>query len=165
MNHRVVSAQHVSRMCMVCGVENPSGLKGRFFELDNGELLGVFRPGPVHQGYPSRLHGGISTAMLDETMGRAINVANSGEWGVTVELNVKFRKPVPLGEDVRVVGRITKDSSRIFEGTGEIILADGTVAVEASGKYIKLPLDRIAEGDINQEWFDDEAPLPDTIDL
>ena len=103
--------------------------------------------------------------MLDETIGRAVNIANSGEWGVTVELTVRFRKPVPLGSEVRVVGRITRDSNRLFEGTGEIILADGTVAVEASGKYVKLPIDRIAEGDINEEWFDDEGPLPETIEL
>ncbi|MHB9149504.1 MAG: PaaI family thioesterase [Thermoleophilia bacterium] len=165
MNHRVIAAQHVSRMCLVCGVENSSGLKGRFFELDNGDLLGLFHPGPGHQGYPGRIHGGISSAMLDETIGRAINVVNSGEWGVTVELTVRYRKPVPMGAEVRVVGRITRDSSRLFEGTGEIVLADGTVAVEASGRYVKMPIDRIVEGDFGQEWFQDEGPLPDTIEL
>ena len=46
-----------------------------------------------------------------------------------------------------------KDSKRIFEGTGEILLSDGDVAVEGHGKYIKLPLSKIADFDANeQEW-------------
>ena len=165
MKHTVLAAQNVSRMCLVCGVENPSGLQGRFFELDNDELLGVFRPREGHQGYPGRLHGGISSAMLDETIGRAVNIANSDEWGVTVELSVKYRKPVPVGEEVRVLARLTRDSSRLFQGAGEILLAAGTVAVEAVGKYLKMPIARIAEGDFHREWFRDERPRPDTVEV
>ena len=78
-----------------------------------------------HQSYPGRLHGGISSTILDETIGRAILLLQPGAWGVTVEFNVRFRKPVPLDEEVRCVARITRDASRLFEGTGEILLADG----------------------------------------
>lgn len=165
MKRRVLAAQNVSRMCMVCGAENPSGLKARFYELDGGELLGVFRPLEIHQGYPGRLHGGIASTLLDETIGRAINISDPQAWGVTVELTVRFRKPVPLDGEVRAVGRITKDSSRLFEGTGEIVLDDGTVAVEASGKYMKMPIERIADGDFAGEWFADEREAPDEVDL
>lgn len=165
MDHRIVSAQNVSRMCMVCGAENEWSLKARFYELDNGELLGVFAPLEQHQSYPGRLHGGIASAVLDETIGRAINVTNPDDWGVTVELTVRFRKPVPLDQELRAVGRITRDSRRLFEGTGEIVLADGTVAVEASGKYMKMPIDKIAEGDFDAEWFADERERPDGVTL
>ena len=77
---------------------------------------------------------------------------------------MRFRKPVPLDGEVRAVGRITKDSRRLFEGTGEILLDDGTVAVEASGKFMKMPIDKIAEGDFESEWFPDGRPLPAAID-
>lgn len=150
---------------MVCGVENDAGLGARFFELEGDELAGVFVPREEHQGYPGRLHGGISSAILDETMGRAINLTDPDAWGVTVELNVKFRKPVPIGGPVRAVGRITRDSARLFEGTGEIVLDDGSVAVEASGRYLKMPIDRIAEGEMADEWFNDERGMPDDISL
>lgn len=164
MEHKVVGAQNVSRMCMVCGMQNDSGLKARFLELENGELAGVFTPAENHQGYPGRLHGGIASTLLDETIGRAISITDADVWGVTIELNVKFRKPVPLDEPVRAIGRITKDGSRTFDGTGEIVLADGTVAVEASGRYIKLPIERIASDSFaHEEWFADPRPVPDTI--
>ncbi|MDO8847224.1 MAG: PaaI family thioesterase [Coriobacteriia bacterium] len=159
----VRAAQNVSRMCMVCGIENTAGLHARFFELDNGELVGVFRPRTEHQGYPGRLHGGLASTILDEAIGRAINLTDPSAWGVTVELTVRYRKPVPLDGDVVAHARITKDSGRLFEGTGEILLDDGTVAVEARGRYLRLPIDRIAEGDFEGEWFADARPLPETI--
>lgn len=164
MGRKVLGTQNVSRMCMVCGMENSSGLKARFFELDDGELLGEFTPAADHQGYPGRLHGGIASTLLDETIGRAISIGDPDVWGVTIELTVKFRKPVPLDEPVRAFGRITKDGGRSFEGTGEIRLADGSVAVEATGRYLKLPIERIA-GDVfaDEEWFEDPRPVPEEV--
>ena len=162
---KVVGTQNVSRMCMVCGRDNDSSLKARFYELEDGELLGVFTPLPEHQSYPGRLHGGMASALLDETMGRAINTTEPDAWGVTVKLAVKFRKPVPLDGDVRAVARITKVGSRLFEGSGEIVLPDGSVAVEATGTYMKLPIDRIADGDFAQEWFADEREAPADVEV
>jgi uncharacterized protein (TIGR00369 family) len=166
MQHKIVSAQNISRMCVVCGTENRFGLHSRFLELGSGELLGVFEPAEHHQSYPGRLHGGISSALLDETIGRAINMTNPDAWGVTVELTVRFKKPVPLDGPVHAIGRITRDSRRLFEGTGEIVLADGTVAVEASGKYMKLPISAITDrDDFDDQWFADERELPAGVDL
>ena len=141
-------------MCLVCGLKNPHGLKGSFFELDNGELVCIVTACEEHQSYPGRLHGGITTALLDETIGRAIMINHDDNlWGVTVELTVKFKKPIPLDKELRVVGRITSESSRFFEGTGEILLPDGEVGASGIGKYIKLPLERIADFNAEeQEW-------------
>jgi len=165
MDHSVLGTQNVSRMCMVCGVENGAGLHARFLELEGGKLLAEFDPAPEHQGYPGRLHGGIASTLLDEAIGRAINIAHPDVWGVTVELQVRFRKPVPMDRPVRAVCSITRDSSRLFEGEGRIVLDDGTVAIEASGKYMKLPIDRIADGDFELEWFADEREAPATVTL
>lgn len=165
MERRVEGAQHISRMCFVCGTDNDAGLHARFLELDSGELLGTFMPAEHHQGYPQRLHGGLASTILDETIGRAINLTEESAWGVTVELTLRFKQPVPLDREVRAIGRITKNSSRLFEGTGEIVLADGTVAVEASGKYLKMPIDKIAQGGLEDEWYADERELPASVDI
>jgi uncharacterized protein (TIGR00369 family) len=141
-------------MCLVCGLKNEFGLYTSFYELENGELLSVFKPREIHQSYPGRLHGGIISTILDETIGRAIMISHDHVfWGVTMEITVRFKKPVPLNEELRVIGRITKDSKRIFEGTGEILLPDGTVAAEGQGKYMKLPLEKIADFNTDeQDW-------------
>lgn len=164
MIHQVQGTQNVSRMCVVCGNSNPFSLKARFLELDTGELVGLFTPREEHQSYPGRLHGGVASAILDETIGRAVNVTDHEAWGVTVELTLKYRKPVPIDDEVRAIARITRDSRRLFEGSGEIILADGTVAVEATGRYLKMPIERIAQGDFDAEWFPDDRPAPPSID-
>ena len=148
MKYAVTGKQPSSRMCAVCGKDNAAGLKADFFNLENGEAAAVFTPTEAHQGYPGRMHGGFATAILDELIGRAINKGGEEIWGVTVEINVKFRKPVPLGKPLTAVGRITKTGGRIFEGTGEILLEDGNVAVEACARYMKFPLDAIAAGEL-----------------
>ena len=154
MLHTVTAKQPNSKMCLVCGLKNPFGLHTAFYELDNKEILAVFKPREEHQSYPGRLHGGIISTILDEAIGRAIMMHSDSEvWGVTVDLQVRFKKPVPLHEELRVIGRITKNSSRFFEGTGELLLADTTVAAEAQGKYLKIPLEKIADFDVDhQEW-------------
>ena len=167
MSQKVTAKQHNSKMCFVCGLKNPAGLKASFYEVENNQLVALFTPCEEHQGYPDRLHGGLAATILDETIGRAMNIENDQIWGVTVEFNVRYKKPVPLDTELRVVGRITNENRRLFEGTGEILLPDGQVAVEGRGKYIKLPLDEIADFDYDeQEWKAtlDESD-PEEIDL
>lgn len=147
--------QPSSRMCFVCGESNPAGVHVRFYEQEDGSVLARFTGQDHHQGYPGRMHGGVITAVIDETIGRAIMIRH-GEaiWGVTVELNLRFRKPVPLGVELTVVGRITHENRRIFSGEGELRLPDGTVAVEGSGKYVKLDLEELGGFDREREqWY------------
>lgn len=153
MKYKVIQKQKNSKMCLTCGLKNDFGLKASFYELENGEIVAIFKPKVEHQGYPNILHGGMSGAILDETIGRAILIGKENVWGVTVELNLKYHKPVPLNEELRVVGRITRETKRIFEGTGEILLENGDVAVSGQGKYIKMKLEEITEfSEANEEW-------------
>ncbi len=164
-DRKVLVTQNISRMCLVCGAENALGLHASFHELEGGEVVGVFTPQPEHQGYPGRLHGGVVAAILDETIGRAVNAMGAGNWGVTVELTVRYRKPIPIDREVCAVGRITRDTSRIFEGSGEIRV-DGEIAAEARGKYLRLPVDDIVDEEFEAtNWFSDPRGSPDRIDL
>ena len=154
MIHYIVGKQHNSKMCFVCGLKNKFGIHAHFYVTENHELIALFTPSEEHQSYPGRLHGGIASTILDETIGRAIlNKYEEEVWGVTIDLNVKFKKPIPLNEELKVVGRITSENSRMFEGTGEIILQNGDVAVTASGKYLKVPIEKITEFNKEEnEW-------------
>jgi acyl-coenzyme A thioesterase PaaI-like protein len=154
MKHHVIGKQQNSKMCFLCGLKNPFGLKGKFYELENNELVCVFTPSNEHQSYPGRLHGGITTAVLDETIGRAIMMKSNEEvWGVTIEFTTRFKKQIPLNEELRVVGRITSETSRTFEGTGELLLPNGDIAATGFGKYLRMPLNKIADfNPLEQEW-------------
>ncbi len=168
MKVRVIAKQPNSKMCFVCGLANDFGLKSRFYELENKEIMAVFIPADEHQSYPGRLHGGIAAAILDETIGRAaLKHKASDFWGVTVDFSMKFRKPVPLDREIKVIARVTQENKRTFEGTGEIILADNSVAVEGKGRYLKMDLSRITEFDFEgEEWqVIDESEDPAEIIL
>ncbi len=141
--------------CFICGVQNVAGVQVAFYETvnedDHDEVLARFTGQPMHQGYPGRMHGGVITGILDETIGRAINIGDSEQppmaWGVTVDLALRFHQPVPLGVPLTARGRITRDRRRLFEGSGELYLPDETLAVSAAGKYLKMPLAEISNID------------------
>jgi uncharacterized protein (TIGR00369 family) len=146
MLHNILKKQHNSKMCFVCGLKNRAGLQASFYETEDGALVALFTPRREHQSYPGRMHGGIASTILDETIGRAVMIGSCKEvWGVTLELKVEYRKPLPLGSELRAVARITEENSRFFSGSGEILLPDGGVAVTASGRYMKVPIEKIAE--------------------
>jgi uncharacterized protein (TIGR00369 family) len=124
-------------MCFVCGIDNPIGLHLKFYTDDEGRCIARFRPKPEHQGYPGHLHGGIISTLLDETMGRVF--AHQDVFALTGRLEVKFRRPVPLDQELTVVGELTRSRSRAYEARGEIRLPDGTVLVEGAGFCIRIP--------------------------
>ncbi len=149
-----MNKQPNSRMCFICGVKNIAGVHVRFYEPGDGTVLARFCGQEIHQGYPGRFHGGVLAGILDETLGRAIRLQHGDDvWGVTAELTIRYRQPVPLETELEAVGRITAERSRLFEATGEVLLPDGTVAVEASGKFVKLLPEILAEFDpAAEEW-------------
>lgn len=134
-----VRKQPNSQMCFICGMENPIGLKAFFYEQADGSVVVHFTPKAEHQGYPGVLHGGLITALLDETMGRASMTQGREQWMMTARLELRFLKPVPVEKPLTVIGRVEKMSRVGMTGRGEIRLADGTLAVEATGLFVTLP--------------------------
>ena len=141
-----------SRMCFLCGIDNPIGLKLKFYTDDEGRCIARFHPKPEHQGYPGQLHGGIISALLDEVMGRVL--AMEDVWAMTGRLEVKFRKPVPLDRELTIVGELTRNRSRAYEARGEIQLPDGTALIEGSGMYIRIPDEVVEQAKTELDFWD-----------
>lgn len=129
-----------SRMCFACGLENPIGLKMAFYEDDEGRVVANFTPGDEHQGYPGVVHGGIVTALLDEVLGRVAIAAE--RWMVTGRLNIRFRRPISVGETLTIVGEAISWKKHVLEARGEIRLADGQVGAEATGTFLEIPAEQ-----------------------
>ena len=143
MKYKVLKKQNNSEMCFVCGIQNQSGLKTTYYELENNRLIGVFKGQDVHQSYPERMHGGIITALLDETIARASQTFDENIWGVTVEITVRFLKPVPLDQELYAVGYVTNMRSRMFEGQGYICNTSQDILATAKAKYLIQHVDKI----------------------
>ena len=132
-----------SRMCFMCGLENSIGLRLAFYTDEQGRCVTRFHPHEEHQGYPGHLHGGVISTLLDETMGRVL--VDQNVWAITGRLEIKFARPVPLDQELTIVGELTRNRSRAYEASGEIRLPDGTVLVEGNGLYIRIPDEVVQE--------------------
>jgi acyl-coenzyme A thioesterase PaaI-like protein len=164
MIYKVLRKQNNSDMCFVCGISNDAGLKTSFYELDGNQLLGVFKGLDIHQSYPQRMHGGIIVALLDETIGRALSILEPDFWGVTVNLSIKFIKPVPLKQELKAVGWITNNRRLLFEGEGYLCDNEGNILATCEARYRKQPVDVIVQEEnfIKEQWIyveDDQSPL------
>ena len=144
---KVVKKQNNSDYCLICGVNNPAGLNAQFYEMEDKTIVAKVNFKKEHQSYPNRVHGGMISALLDELVGRAIWVYDPNQWGVTMQLNVKFRKPVPYDTDLKAVGKIDNQTSRTFLGSGKILDSQGNILAEATATYMKLPIEQITQID------------------
>ena len=132
-----------SASCFVCGDRNPAGLHVRF--LTDGERVRVsLVPREPHMGYRGIVHGGVLAALLDETMGWAPAV-RTGRFCMAVELQIEYRRSVPIGAEITVTGWATDTSRRIWTAEGEIRGADGTLYVRGRGRFIPMPAESARE--------------------
>jgi acyl-coenzyme A thioesterase PaaI-like protein len=128
-----------SRQCFVCGTENPVGLRLMFYQAASGEVTAEFTPPEHYQGYPGVLHGGITASILDEAAGRAQMGNFSPRFMFTAKLVVRYRKSVPVGQMLKIIGRAGKNKGRFAEGWAGIYNADGELLAEADSLLVDAP--------------------------
>lgn len=136
-----------SRYCFGCGVENSYGLGLRFYEIGPTELEVEYTVPDHFQGYPGIVHGGIVATMLDEVLGRVVMVGDHGRFMMTARLEVRYRKSVPIGQPLRLHGKLTRRRSQTATAVAEICLQDGSIAAEARATLFDIPSD---EGNLDQ---------------
>eukprot|EP00931_Biecheleriopsis_adriatica_P106511 TRINITY_DN80949_c0_g1_i1.p1 TRINITY_DN80949_c0_g1~~TRINITY_DN80949_c0_g1_i1.p1 ORF type:complete len:237 (-),score=49.53 TRINITY_DN80949_c0_g1_i1:107-817(-) len=118
----------------------------------------VFRRGSEsHRGL---CHGGAMTSALDDVLGHvAFLAAGMGPWsGATVQVNVKLKKPVRIGQTLLLEGRVTKQDRRkvfveatLLDEQGHVYASmDGLSIVGAKMQEEESHLDR-------REWQFDEV--------
>lgn len=122
--------------CFVCGTANPHSI-GVTWYLTGGAITATIALDEHQQGPPGHAHGGALAALLDEAMGFAVWAA--GLRVAAVNLNVDYRRPVPLGQPITVTGRLVERGERAIHTEGEIRLPDGEVAAAGRGVYVEAP--------------------------
>ena len=121
--------------CFLCGDENPCGIRARFFVQENTVRARVILPSHF-QGYNTMAHGGVLAGLLDETMGWAASIfGHTRRFYLTGELNIKYVNPIPVQEEIQIVGHLLKDGGRIAYCQGEIEY-QGKTCLKARGKFL-----------------------------
>ena len=122
--------------CFVCGESNVAGLRVRFIRQQDRVVSRVMAR-KEHCGFRGVVHGGVLTALIDETMGWAPAYAKR-RMAVTAEITVRFLKPVPPDTMLVVTGRFKADRRFYWETEGDISGEDGTVYVTATAKFVPM---------------------------
>jgi len=94
---------HFDGRCFGCGPLNPDGLQLSFTPGPGGSWAEYTVPARF-QSWAGMAHGGMTALMLDEAVGWA--AWHAGHPGVTGRLQVSYRRPLKVGETVRIVGRV-----------------------------------------------------------
>ena len=90
--------------CFGCGPLNPDGLQLKFEPVAGGTSVAFYEVPARFQSWAGMAHGGIVSLMLDEAVGWA--AWHAGHTGVTGRLQVSLRRPLKLGERVKITGRV-----------------------------------------------------------
>ncbi len=101
-----------------------------------GGVVGEALLGPAYEGPPGYVHGGMSSLLMDQLLGSAAIAA--GLWGMTVRLEVDYRRPVPLSTPLTMRAQVTEAAGRTCVVTGTIATTaapDRTLA-EARGVFV-----------------------------
>jgi acyl-coenzyme A thioesterase PaaI-like protein len=138
MKHKVVKKQYNYKNCVVCGADNDLGFHASFYEMDDGKLVCLTAGREEHQSYPERKHGGMIAALLDEAIGRAI-LMTENIWGVTFGLTMKYLKPVPLSQPIKIVAEVTENLTRTFKGSALLFDRENNLLAECEAAYFKIP--------------------------
>src|SRR5215510_14371165 len=125
-----------SKMCFICGLENPVGLHLHIYEVEPGVIETTYTAPEHFQGYPGVLHGGIVSAIIDEIAGRSQmgSEVNNPRFMFTAKLEVKYRQNVPVGKPLKIIGKAGKSKSKcaeawegIYDDAKDELLAEGNV--------------------------------------
>ncbi|HEY3413258.1 MAG TPA: PaaI family thioesterase [Armatimonadota bacterium] len=119
-------------VCIGCGAKNPIGLHLQF-HWEGDVIVTEWTPAPEHQGWEGFAHGGMITLVLDETMAHA--VYRTGYLTPTAEATVRFRRPAPIGEPLRVTSS-RPEGKRLLTCRAEARDVSGQLIAEATGKFL-----------------------------
>ena len=121
--------------CFGCGAANAAGMKLSFdLDLDARRACGSFVLGPDYAGGGGFAHGGIIAVVLDEAMGKLSRLAD--ESAVTAEMNIEYKRPVPIDKPIVVEGWQEEATGRNRFRVAEIRDLQGNLLARGKGRFV-----------------------------
>jgi uncharacterized protein (TIGR00369 family) len=122
--------------CFCCGKNNSRGLQLEFRYPEKGKAETECTIPAYFTGWKRITHGGFLAMLLDETM--AHSCISQAVTGVTVDIQVRYLKPVEVGERIRVCGQVARIKSRIIETEADVRDETGEVVARGSARFLKV---------------------------
>ena len=122
------------RRCFVCGEENPHGLKVKVEYNGVDRVEAKFFAEDRYRGWSDYLHGGVLTLIFDEMLGWLSRYM--GHDAMTARLEVRYRKPVPLGSRLTFNGVLEREIKGLLDIKLWARLDDESVVAEGNGRMM-----------------------------
>lgn len=119
---------------LVSGLANPHSLAAQTWREGEEAVLAVVL-GPTAEGAPSRAHGGVVAALIDEAMGSVLSIV--GTPAFTGRLTITYRSPTPIGVRIEVRARLAGRQGRKLTIAASACCPEGLVA-EAEGLFVAV---------------------------
>ena len=132
MAEQIIQDDH----CFCCGKQNSRGLQLEFRYPEQGTAETECVIPAYFTGWKRMTHGGFLAMLLDETMAHAC--ISQAVTGVTVDIQVRYLKPVEVGERIRIYGQVARVKSRIIETEADVRDEAGEVVAKASARFLKM---------------------------
>ena len=126
------------RNCYMCGPNNPQGLKMLFYKTGDREISAHITPPLYWNGWDGLVHGGLQCALMDEVTAWAAAVLTGKPFFFTTSIEVKYRRPVKIGQELHVVGRLVDNKSSRSRIQGLIMNSDEVILVEAMARILHV---------------------------
>ena len=114
------------KYCFVCGDQNEIGLHANFTVNDDNSAVAKIKIPQNFQGWKGIVHGGIISTLLDEVSIYACR--NITLKGVTAEIKVKFRKPVPTEKEITLKAKVVENKRKLIMVEAELLCEDKVYA-------------------------------------
>lgn len=130
--------------CFGCGGANPAGMKLVFeLDLEARRARGTFALGANYAGGGGFAHGGIIAVVLDEAMGKISKLTD--EKAVTAEMNIEYRRPVPVDQPIVVEGWQEEEKGRNRFRVAEIRDPQGNLLARGKGRFVVVNQEHFAQ--------------------
>lgn len=136
----VAAGSYRAHMSLVGGLSHPIAPQLQM-EVDGDTGRGEVVIGPVFQGGPGLVHGGVLALLIDHAMGCV--AAGPERPAMTASLTMRYRKPTPLGVPLTVSVRIDERDGRRLRLSAELT-ANGQVTVAAEAVFLVLTAENLA---------------------
>ena len=123
--------------CIGCSSTNPAGM-GLLFRREGEEITGRYAVPSHFTGGPDTVHGGIVALLLDEYSCAAAYFLK-GTLVVTGSLEIRYERPVPIGQELEIRARIVRDEHPKYWEIECSMFSAGERLARSLGRFFPTP--------------------------
>lgn len=162
--HKIIKAIPLDENCFATHEKPGEGVGLRIYVTEDNHVVGLCKTKKCHQGYEDTIHGGIISTYFDEVLWYATVVDDLNTIAMTAEMTVKYLKPVPVEENIRIIAKPMRQEGRHLYVDGFILLENDKIAAEATCHFIIVK----AEHELNDapvDFYYADEEMPETVEF